>query len=848
MEPYAYWESISQNAELTASDGLPGDGFGFAVSISNGGAVVGAPFATAKGNLLEGAAYDFGDLALFGLGGGWQNESEAAGLYSADNVAGEHFGWSVSISVATSPNSEILSGVTIVVGAPDDTVNANGLQGAAFVFAYSAAGGAVAAPAQLTSSDGVAGDDFGISVAASGDTIAVGAENAAGGVLPAEGTAYTFATGAPIAVTTGDATGTYGAGTTIPIAVTFSDDVTVTGTPQLTLNDGAVGNYAGGSGTTTLTFMYTVLVGDAAADLDYASTAALSLNGGTITDVLSGLPATLTLPAPGTLDGLAAANIVIDTPPPTVTKVYSTEATGAYGTGTAIPIYVDFSDVVTVTGTPEFALNAGGGAVAVYTGGSGTDELTFTYTVAAGQSAADLDYASTTALSFNGGTIRSATSGLPATLTLSAPGPGDGLAADYIVIDTTPPTVTGVSTQTTGYCAAGTDITIDVTFSEPVSVALSALSPTARPQLALNDGEVAAYYGIPGSTITFDYNVFDGDNTQDLDYASTGALTLNGCTIRDAMGNAAVLTLPPTGSDGLATKGVVVNTTPPAIVSIVGPSVAYTTHGPVTYTATYADTNFNACTLTPDDIKLETGTGHVTGTVAVSGTGLTRTVTISNILGDGTMYIYIDPGTATDLAGNEAPGVYSWTSFIVQNTPPAVTATSSTQPAGTYAAGTAIPISVTFNVAVTVTGTPELALNAGGGAAAVYSSGSGTTTLTFTYTVGAGQSTSDLECASTTALSLNGGTIDGTFSGLSATLTLPPPSALDQPSAKSIVIDAPGPALAPAAPILIGPGSSASPGPTVSGTAQTFRWDKVTGATSYRLEVKDVTAGTATKA
>ena len=42
-----------------------------------------------------------------------------------------------------------------------------------------------------------------------------------------------------------------------------------------------------------------------------------------------------------------------------------------------------FSGVVTVTGTPQLALNSGG--TASYTSGSGTSTLTFTYTVAAGQ-------------------------------------------------------------------------------------------------------------------------------------------------------------------------------------------------------------------------------------------------------------------------------------------------------------------------------------------------------------------------------------------------------------------------------------------------------------------------------
>ena len=71
--------------------------------------------------------------------------------------------------------------------------------------------------------------------------------------------------------------------------------------------------------------------------------------------------------------------------PPAVTQVSTTQATGIYTAGTAIPITVTFSEPVTVTGTPQLALNSGSGAAANYSSGSGTATLTFIYTVAAGQ-------------------------------------------------------------------------------------------------------------------------------------------------------------------------------------------------------------------------------------------------------------------------------------------------------------------------------------------------------------------------------------------------------------------------------------------------------------------------------
>ena len=66
--------------------------------------------------------------------------------------------------------------------------------------------------------------------------------------------------------------GTYGVGRVIDVTVVFSEPVIVTATPQLTLETGttdAVVNYTSGSGTTTLTFVYTVAAGEASADLDY---------------------------------------------------------------------------------------------------------------------------------------------------------------------------------------------------------------------------------------------------------------------------------------------------------------------------------------------------------------------------------------------------------------------------------------------------------------------------------------------------------------------------------------------------------------------------------------------------
>ncbi len=71
-----------------------------------------------------------------------------------------------------------------------------------------------------------------------------------------------------------------------------------------------------------------------------------------------------------------------DTTTPLVTNVSSTNPDGLYGIGDTINVTVDFTEDVTVTGTPQILLNAGFGfAAADYSSGSGTDRLTFEYIV-----------------------------------------------------------------------------------------------------------------------------------------------------------------------------------------------------------------------------------------------------------------------------------------------------------------------------------------------------------------------------------------------------------------------------------------------------------------------------------
>ena len=77
--------------------------------------------------------------------------------------------------------------------------------------------------------------------------------------------------------------------------------------------------------------------GDNASTLDYATSGALALNGGTIRDAATN-DATLTLPTPGAAGSLSAnKSIEIDTLAPTVTSVTATTADSVYKAGDVDP-------------------------------------------------------------------------------------------------------------------------------------------------------------------------------------------------------------------------------------------------------------------------------------------------------------------------------------------------------------------------------------------------------------------------------------------------------------------------------------------------------------------------------
>ena len=222
---------------------------------------------------------------------------------------------------------------------------------------------------------------------------------------------------------------TYAFGETVRVRLTFTGAVTVDttgGTPRLKIKlDPNWGekwaSYASGSGTTTLVFAYTVVDPDRSTRGVAVLRDTLDLNGGSIRSAR-------TPPKDAHLwfEGLGhdpAHMVDWRVPPPGVPSVSGVAISSdpgddrAYALGETIEVTVTFSRTVDVTGAPRLKIQMAphrwwfdtddAERWANYTGGSGTAELTFNYTVLAENRSTRGVAVLRSGLELNGGTIRS---------------------------------------------------------------------------------------------------------------------------------------------------------------------------------------------------------------------------------------------------------------------------------------------------------------------------------------------------------------------------------------------------------------------------------------------------------
>jgi T5SS/PEP-CTERM-associated repeat protein len=201
------------------------------------------------------------------------------------------------------------------------------------------------------------------------------------GLFPSLTTSFfsTITTSFISTITTSPATGVLDTGQVVTFTLGLNEAVTVAGgVPTLRLNDGGAASYTGGSGTSTLTFSYTVAAGQNTADLLVTG---LALNGATIGGTT--FDSTSVASAPGHDTGL----VVHTTAPPPSTGparialrsggAWSTDSSGneTY-TGTVVIGYGSGEDLLRVVGgtatfntsTGDLAFSSGATAYALVGG------------------------------------------------------------------------------------------------------------------------------------------------------------------------------------------------------------------------------------------------------------------------------------------------------------------------------------------------------------------------------------------------------------------------------------------------------------------------------------------------
>jgi hypothetical protein len=181
--------------------------------------------------------------------------------------------------------------------------------------------------------------------------------------------------------------GTYKAGQTIDVAVTFSDDIIIRGKPQIILDVGGKGRLATyhshDAETRTSTFRYTIARQDPVDADGIGIGRTLRFAPGSSIRAVDGGAAVLSV-----LPQIDGSGVRIDTTVPRSTGIVSAVAAGNYTVGQVLEFRVNFSKPVVVTGSPrlEFVTNANVRFAGnpEYVSGSSSSQLTFRYTVQAG--------------------------------------------------------------------------------------------------------------------------------------------------------------------------------------------------------------------------------------------------------------------------------------------------------------------------------------------------------------------------------------------------------------------------------------------------------------------------------
>ena len=541
---------------------------------------------------------------------------------------------------------------------------------------------------------------------------------------------------------------TYAIRDVIEVTVTFSEDVFVTGTPQLTLRVGDQDRTADYDSVTDeeVLFRYRVVPGDVDANGVSIAADSLSLNGGTIEDGMDN-EADLDHRALGT-----QSRHQVDGIQPELAATRGAVVTGATLTLT----YTETLDSASTPPSSAFSVSGGSSSrnvSGVAVRGNAVD-LTLSSAVAHWETGIRVSYTvpagmGATPIQDRAGNDADGLSGAPVT----------NETADRVPPTVTSVEITSVPPDSRDVYGAGDEIEVTVTFSETVLV-------TGTPRVTLKVGErnrSANYESVTGAVVVFAYTVAVNDRDTDGVSLEADSLSRGSGTIRDTAGNHAVLTHTAVAAD----TGQQVDGIKPVLASTDG-AVANGTM----LTLAYGEP-LDSSSVPGNDAFTVTGgneTRTVTG-VRVSGSAVELTLNPAVEHGETGLRVSYTVPTGSgatpiqDTAGNDADRLSNRTVTNVtgDTTGPTVETVRITSSAGsdrTYAVEDPIEVTVTFNETVVVTGTPRLTLNLGGqNRTADYLSVNRGAAVKFEYRVARGDRDRDGVSIDADSLSRGGGTI-----------------------------------------------------------------------------------------
>ena len=361
--------------------------------------------------------------------------------------------------------------------------------------------------------------------------------------------------GGSVVQSTNWASGVYRIGDDVKVTVTFSENVTVTGSPQLELAIGSnnrTAEYESTDGSAAV-FSYAVAEGDSDDDGIAINANKLTSNGGSIKDAANN-DADLSHNALAAQDGHEVDGVrprlKLTASDRLKIMASSGGSDGAYTTGEELIIRVTFTEEGvrgSVTGPPGVALNFDGGETReakwdpslIFNPTQYPLVRFFSYVVQEGDLDSDGPTISANAIDLAGGFIRDA-AGNDAILSHAA------VSADtHLTVDAVAPTVSSIAiTSDPGAddtYGTGDKIEVTVTFSEnmslPTSITCSSDVVHCKAELELDIGgtaRTADYQSHDGAEVVYAYTVQAGDT--DDNGIAIGANKLTGQRIMDAAG------------------------------------------------------------------------------------------------------------------------------------------------------------------------------------------------------------------------------------------------------------------------------------------------------------------------